>query len=153
MNFWEDKYRVEEDGSVYRLKGYGCKVEKKLKPYKTLYGYLIVGICINGKQKKMFIHRLLALTYLPNPDNLPEVDHIDRDKTNNHISNLRWVSKVENMQNLKRGKTGELNITIHKSGNYIITTIRNKLKYSKYLPKTSTLEDAKKQRQLMLSMF
>ena len=47
-------------------------------------------------------HRLIAATFLPNPLNLPEVDHIDGDKTNNDISNLRWVSRSENCRNRRR---------------------------------------------------
>lgn len=50
-------------------------------------------------QKTMTIHRLIALAHLPNPYNLPAVDHIDRDPSNNNIINLRWVENKVNMQN------------------------------------------------------
>tara|TARA_R110000772_G_scaffold220374_1_gene330873 strand:+ start:1408 stop:1710 length:303 start_codon:yes stop_codon:yes gene_type:complete len=100
----------------------------------------------------MYIHRLVGLTYIPNPDNKLYIDHIDRNKLNNDISNLRWATHIENHQNVKRGKSGELNIFIYKS-QYQIQFWRNKLQYSKRLPKNTTLEDAIKKRDLMHSMF
>lgn len=66
---------------------------------KSKSGYVYVGLYVNGKNKNVEIHRLLALTFIPNPNNLPQVDHIDRNKQNNDLSNLRWVSKQDNMKN------------------------------------------------------
>ena len=148
MNFWDNYYRVEEDGSVYNI-----KTGRKLKPIKVNTGYLRVGLRINKKDTKIYIHRLIALTYIPNPDNKPQVDHIDRNRLNNNISNLRWVTCLENLQNKERGFSNELNISIRKCGNYQIVFIRNKLKYSKGLPKTCTMQQVIIQRDLMLSMF
>jgi hypothetical protein len=59
-------------------------------------------ICLHSdtaKNNKCSIHRLLAIQYIPNPDNLPEVDHIDRNKQNNDLSNLRWVTHATNCNN------------------------------------------------------
>ena len=147
MNFWEDKYRVEEDGI------FNIKTDRKLKCIDNGRGYKQICLYINGKNKFMYLHRLLALTFIPNPDNKPQVDHIDRNNLNNEISNLRWVSHLENQQNKKRGKTGEKNIYIRKCGNYQISFIRNKLKYTKGLHKTCTIQQVIIQRDLMLSMF
>ena len=52
-----------------------------------------------GRGKTYRIHRLVAEAFLPNPDGKPFVDHIDRDKLNNNVSNLRWVTKSENLMN------------------------------------------------------
>lgn len=64
--------------------------------------------CINRKNKTLYVHRLIAETFLPNPDSLPEVNHKDGDKANNHVSNLEWVSKSQNAQHalnvLRRGR-------------------------------------------------
>jgi len=154
MNFWECFYRVKEDGGVFRLAGtFRCKVEKEIKPHINRDGYKRVTFCINGKLKKMLVHRLIALTYIPNPENKPHIDHIDRNKLNNHISNLRWVSHLENMQNIQLGKSGERCIFINKHGGFIIDIRRNKLRYEKCIPNTLTMQHAIIQRDLMLSMF
>jgi len=61
-------------------------------------GYYSYSLTVNGKSTLIFVHRLVAITYLPNPDNLPYVDHIDNNKFNNHVSNLRWISHQQNTQ-------------------------------------------------------
>jgi len=72
-----------------------------LKQSENSGGYLQVTL-FNKKMKKIFrTHRLVALVWLNNPDNLPIVDHIDRDKKNNNVENLRWVTKSQNELNIK----------------------------------------------------
>ena len=56
-------------------------------------------VCVHLNREKYYYHRILARHFIPNPDNLPQVDHIDRNKTNNSIENLRWVSAGENLRN------------------------------------------------------
>lgn len=87
-------YLVYEDGRVFSKKR-----RKMLKPIETEKGYHIVGLYNDGKQKLCKVHRLVAQAYIPNQDNKPEVDHIDRDRSNNHVSNLRWATHSENRQN------------------------------------------------------
>ena len=70
--------------------------EKILKPGKTADGYLQVGLWKDGKRKSYHIHRLVANAFIPNPNNLPEVNHIDEDKTNNKVENLEWCNKTYN---------------------------------------------------------
>lgn len=52
-----------------------------------------------GRGHKKYIHRLVAEAFIPNPNDLPEVDHIDTDSTNNHVENLRWATREQNLQN------------------------------------------------------
>lgn len=61
--------------------------------------YLQLGLSKDGKSKTLTVHRLVATTFIPNPDNLPQVDHRDRNRKNNHVDNLRWVSRKTNGQN------------------------------------------------------
>jgi hypothetical protein len=65
----------------------------------TPKGYCKVTIGKNENRKNERVHRLVAQTWIPNPDNKPEVDHIDGDKTHNWASNLKWTDRVENMNN------------------------------------------------------
>lgn len=85
-----------------------------IKPQLNTSGYLEAQIYINGKQKKVGLHRLVAIAFIPNPEHKPEVNHIDGIKINNHVSNLEWVTREENMQHASRtglrpSLKGELN--------------------------------------------
>jgi hypothetical protein len=99
-------YFVTEDGRVFsawKLKatGKGNKSyidyndPKELKQ-KTDSGYLRICLRKNTKIFTKLIHRLVAETYINNPDNLPQVNHIDENKTNNHVLNLEWVTQHQN---------------------------------------------------------
>lgn len=59
-------------------------------------GYLRAHLHVDGKSKLISVHRLVAMAFIPNPGNLPEVNHKDGDKHNNHVGNLEWVSKSQN---------------------------------------------------------
>lgn len=99
------RYIVYEDGRVY-----GVKKKDFLVPRKTEYGYWIVDFNINGNitSKHVKISRLVALAFIPNPQNLPQVGHNDENKDNNDISNLYWTDAKENnnhgTHNRKLGK-------------------------------------------------
>ena len=65
----------------------------------SFYGYKGVDLTKNGKRKKFLIHRLVAKAFIPNPENKPEIDHINTNRSDNRIENLRWVTSSENMRN------------------------------------------------------
>ena len=85
-------YGITSCGRVYSF-----KTKRFLKPIKNNRGYLQVQLT-NGTQHKktVKIHRLVALAYIPNPNNYDTVDHIDENKEHNYINNLRWMTREEN---------------------------------------------------------
>lgn len=80
-------------GKVYPAKG----KQKSISRYKS--GYLYVNLYKDHKTYKFQVHRLVAFTFIPNPDNKPCIDHIDGDRTNNKVDNLRWCTHKENANN------------------------------------------------------
>lgn len=102
---YEDYYDVSSYGnvrSVDRLVTYsdGRKHLHKgriLSPEKNRCGYLFCVLCKNSKQKSSKVHRLVAEAFLPNPDNLPEVNHKDENKANNCVENLEWCTRSYNV--------------------------------------------------------
>lgn len=82
------RYRVYVDGKIYdKLKG------KFLKPRLNNNGYMRVMLC---GRKKYFVHRLVAIAFIPNPNSYKVVMHLDNNKANNHVSNLKWGTYSEN---------------------------------------------------------
>jgi len=69
-----------------------------LKQQLNRYGYLFVGFRANSKKVHRYVHRIIAQTFLPNPDNLPQVNHINCDRTDNNVDNLEWCTLQYNMQ-------------------------------------------------------
>ena len=90
-----ENYLIFEDGKVINI---NTGIEKKHKIDKG--GYYCIVLCKDGKQKHFSIHRLIALAYIPNPDNKLFVDHINRNRLDNRIENLRWATKSENQRNV-----------------------------------------------------
>ena len=85
-------YLVSNTGKVWSNKS-----EKIIAQHKDKRGYPRVSLEICKHTKTFRVHRLVAEVFIPNPDNLREVNHIDGDKTNNHVSNLEWVTTQQNM--------------------------------------------------------
>lgn len=88
-------YTIDENGNIYSYKNNKKKI---LKPWlDSKENYLVIGLSEDNKVTKYLVHRLVALAFIPNPDNLSDVDHIDHNTTNNHVSNLRWLSHKDNL--------------------------------------------------------
>lgn len=101
LDGYEFKYKISNDGRVWSeyLNGY-------LKPYYSKGGYMRVKVNFGDRNKKFMIHRLVAMAFIPNNDaNKTQVDHIDNNRINNSVSNLRWVTPKQNTQHsIKFGK-------------------------------------------------
>ena len=93
---YEGLYQVSDTGQVRTLNYRRTGQTKILKPGYTKDGYTIVVLCKDGKGKTYTVHRLVALAFIPNADNLTEVNHKDENKTNNHVSNLEWCDRTYN---------------------------------------------------------
>lgn len=74
--------------------------QRKISTHHTGYTYIVQRI--NGKQVFLLIHRLVAEAFIPNPSNLPEVNHKDRNKSNCKVTNLEWCTRKENMKHYSR---------------------------------------------------
>ena len=79
-----------------------------LSPSTNYKGYKIIRLSNNGNRPCKAIHRLVAETFIPNPDNLPQVNHKDGNKENNSFTNLEWVTNEENSIHAQRMRKGEI---------------------------------------------
>lgn len=105
---YEGLYAATQDGHIWSY-----KLNRFLLQHKT-NGYFYVNLIKNKINQSIPVHRLVALTFIDNPENKPTVDHIDRNKTNNNISNLRWATISE--QNSNRSWTEKMQTAVKKGG-------------------------------------
>ena len=131
-------YTINENGEVFSKdrvinKNNGrintCK-SHLIKSCVNTNGYLRVGLYIDKKQKYFYVHRLIAEAFIPNPKNLPAVNHKDCDKLNNSIQNLEWCTNMYNSQSINTTRNFGY---IYKTpfGKYRARYKSNGIKYSK----------------------
>ena len=102
--FWDIKgyeglYQVSHTGKVRSLNYYGTKRVQDLKNTLMNNGYFCVNLFKNEKSKIKLVHRLVAEAFIPNLENKTEIDHLDTNKQNNHVNNLRYCTHKENCNN------------------------------------------------------
>lgn len=124
IKYFED-YLVDESGNIFSSK------YAKLKPIKQQYhmkGYKVVTLVQGDLKKTLQVHRLVSIAFIENPLNKKQVNHIDGNKENNHISNLEWVTQSENQ--LHAHRTGLMDNKIRllqlKSSKKVYDPITNK---------------------------
>ena len=103
---YEGLYKISNYGRIKSLEriiptkinnnDFKLKREKILSPSKSKNGYLRICLFKNGNKKTYSIHRLVAQAFIPNPNNLPEVNHKDESKENNRVDNLEWCNNIYN---------------------------------------------------------
>lgn len=109
MEIWKSLKNIVKNGENYEISNYGkvrsidridnrnhFRKSQIIIPRKDKNGYLRVNFYLNGKMKSYFVHRLVALSFIPNPESKQEINHKDGNKKNNHVDNLEWSTSKEN---------------------------------------------------------
>ena len=133
---FEGLYEVSDKG---RVKSIGYGKERILKPGRNKDGYLLVSLYKNI-EKICYVHRLVAQTFIPNPNNLPQVNHKDENKTNNSVQNLEWCDRKYNVNYGTRNQMVSMKLSkpilqFTKSGEFVkewksATDVQRNLGYS-----------------------
>lgn len=109
---YEGLYTIDTDGNVYSYKS-----KRYIKGGLLSSGHRVVCLRKDGEPKMKGVHRLVAIAFIPNPDDLPIVHHIDGNPQNNTVSNLKWCTQKENVHHTiavgKHGKMGRRNSNIN----------------------------------------
>ncbi len=127
INYGNKNYYIYKDGRVLNT-----DTGKFLKPQRNK-GYFTISLYCNGREKMFSVHRLLGIAFIPNPENKPTIDHINRKRRDNRLINLRWATRKEQDENRpkhynrKPGKSGEKYICITKNCNYEVVIRQYKI--------------------------
>lgn len=115
--------------------------ERILKPKTNNQGYLYVSLCYNEIIKDYLVHRLIAITFLPNPENKETVNHIDGNPKNNKLENLEWATQSKNNHHsfdvLKRKASNSKKVAMLNDNKEIIQIFNSQTEASKYLLNSS----------------
>ena len=96
---YEGLYQVSDEGKVRSLNYNKTGEVRELKLIPAKDGYLVVCLHKNGHQREGKVHKMVALAFIPNPDDKPCIDHINGNKQDNRVENLRWATVFENNNN------------------------------------------------------
>ena len=102
MEIWKDipgyegLYKVSNLGRIKSLGNGKTRKENILRLTKDKYGYLYITLSENGKLKKFKVHRLVAMAFIPNPNNYTQINHKDENRSNNRVENLEWCTQKYN---------------------------------------------------------
>ena len=141
----QENYLIYPDGRVWSKWSKG----RFMKPRITKCGYVCIGLRNKGQLPRQYlIHRLVALHYIPNPENKLYVDHINRIKTDNRLENLRWVTRSENEQNKGIRKD---NTSGHNNVHYVCS--KKVWKFQKTINKKTTRFTSKSKRDVLCCKF
>ena len=138
LSLFDGKYLVTSSGIILSNVGR----QKELVGKVTKEGYHTVVLTINGKKIYRNVHRIVAEAFIPNPTNLPQVNHIDGNKLNNSVDNLEWVNSKDNLIHardnkllrckLDMAKANEIRMLYNK-GNTTYTKLAERFNISKSL--------------------
>ena len=123
--FGDLKIKVSDDGKIYTLDHSYLRKNgrldnrkgKQLRPSIDKYGYERVVLTKDGIRKTYSVHKLVALAFIPNPENKTTINHIDGNKRNNNVSNLEWATEKENQNH--KWKNGLANYNRDERGRFI----------------------------------
>ena len=152
---YEGFYEISNKGEIRSCEkvifqpghGYRKIKEYNMHPWDNGKGYKVVTLSKNGTRKNHYVHRLVAEHFIPNPNNLIEINHIDYDKSNNKVNNLEWTDRVSNVRYSAEHMRHPRTKTHSNTGHYYISrkkgyddlyviTVDKKTKYAR------SLEDA-----------
>ena len=108
---YDGKYEVSNRGNVRSLKYNKQNKIGIMHPTRSGAGYLAVTLRDNCKPKVVYVHRLVAEAFIPNPSDMPEINHINEDKTDNRVENLEWCTHRYNVNYGKRNKIAALKLS------------------------------------------
>ena len=121
---YEGKYLVSNYGRIKSLKWsgiYGKHPEGYIRKQRTdAFGYKYIMLCTNGENKRMSVHRAVAMAFIPNPDNLPQVNHKDETRDNNIVDNLEWCTAAYNNRYGHRREKTSASSTGEKNGRALL---------------------------------
>jgi hypothetical protein len=133
---YEEYLMISNHGNVYRKerswiggnRGSKRVIKSGIMRRRMQHGYWLIDLEVNGKKNILKVHRLVAMAFIPNPENKPQVNHKDLNRSNSCVSNLEWVTAKENIIHARMNKKDWKKRTIYTVGEKISTSKLNETK-------------------------